>query len=254
MGPAHFTGITKQTGGKFTHENGGDGDKIMPETMGGGGGILAFVNDRPHDLLFINPTFWPGHAPKDKAHPVMGLYRNDGKGHFTDVTAGSGLDVSFYGMGVAVGDYDNDGLADIFITAVGGNHLFHNEGKGKFKEVTNEAEVGGAKEGWSTSAAWVDYDNDGKLDLFVCNYVRWSPELDKSASFELPQIGRAYGPPRKFQGSFPCLYHNEGGGHFRDVSAAAGVQVKDPATGLPMAKSLAVAPVDADNDGWIDLV
>ncbi|PYI89737.1 MAG: CRTAC1 family protein [Verrucomicrobia bacterium] len=157
-------------------------------------------------------------------------------------------------MGAAVGDYDNDGLPDVFITCVGGNHLLHNEGQGKFREVTQVAGVAGARVGWSTSAAWIDYDNDGKLDHFVCNYVRWSPELDRNASFELPQIGRAYGPPRKFQGTFPYLYHNEGNGHFRDVSAQAGIQIKDPATGLPMAKSLAVAPVDVDQDGWIDLV
>ena len=166
----------------------------------------------------------------------------------------SGLDVSFYGMGVAVGDYDNDGLPDVFITAVGGNHLFHNEGKGRFREVTQAAGVGGSSDGWSTSAAWIDYDNDGKLDLFVCNYVRWSPEIDRAIGFELPNIGRAYGPPRNFEGSFSRLYHNDGNGHFTDVSAQAGIQIKNPATGLPLAKSLAVAPVDVDNDGWIDLV
>src|SRR5260221_3429166 len=104
------------------------------------------------------------------------------------------------------------------------------------------------------SAAWVDCDNDGKLDLFVCNYVRWSPEIDRAAGFELPNIGRAYGPPRNFAGTFPCLYHNDGNGHFTDISARAGLQIKNPATGLPLAKSLAVAPVDVDNDGWIDLV
>jgi hypothetical protein len=184
----------------------------------------------------------------------MALYHNDGHGHFTDVTKGSGLDVSFYGMGVAIGDYDNDGLDDVFITAVGGNHLFHNDGHGKFHEVTTEAGVGGATNGWSMGAAFIDYDNDGKLDLFVCNYVQWSPEIDRNASYKLPGIGRAYGPPRNFTGTFPYLYHNDGHGHFTDVSASAGVQIKDPATGLPMAKSLAVAPVDVDNDGWIDLV
>jgi hypothetical protein len=157
-------------------------------------------------------------------------------------------------MGVAVGDYDNDGLADVFITGVGGNRLFRNEGQGKFRDATQAAGVGGESDSWGTGAAWIDYDNDGKLDLFVCNYVLWSPELDRSASFELPQIGRAYGPPRKFQGMFPYLYRNEGDGIFRDVSAAAGIQIKDPGTGLPMAKALAVSPVDVDNDGWIDLV
>ena len=184
----------------------------------------------------------------------MALYHNDGHGRFTDVTQGSGLDITAYGMGVAIGDYDNDGLPDVFITAVGGNHLFHNEGGGKFREVTKEAGVGGSADTWSSSAAWIDYDNDGRLDLFVCNYIRWSPEIDLAAPYDLPNIGRAYGPPRNFQGAFPYLYHNEGGGRFSDVSAKAGIQIRHPSTGLPMAKSLAVSPVDVDNDGWIDLV
>jgi hypothetical protein len=251
---AKFTDVTSQSGIHFVHENGAYGDKLLPETMGGGVAFFDFDNDDHQDILFINSTYWPGHFPSGKPVPTMALYRNDGHGHFTDITAGSGLDVTFYGMGVAVGDYDNDGLPDVFITAVGGNRLFHNEGGGKFHEVTREAGVGGAADGWSTSAAWIDYDNDGKLDLFVCNYIRWSPELDRAEPFELPNIGRAYGPPRNFDGVFPYLYHNDGGGHFSDVSAAAGVQVRNSATGHPVAKSLAVAPVDVDNDGWIDLV
>ena len=254
VSPARFTDITKQAGISFVHNNGAYGDKLLPETMGGGVAFFDFDNDGHQDLLFINSTYWPEHIPAGKQPTPMALYRNDGRGRFTDVTAGSGLAVSFYGMGVAVGDYDNDGLVDVFITGVGGNRLFRNEGQGKFRDATQTAGVAGAAEAWGTSATWIDYDNDGKLDLFVCNYVRWSPELDRSASFELPQIGRAYGPPRKFQGTFPNLYHNEGNGNFRDLSAQAGIQIKDPATGLPMAKALAVAPVDADNDGWMDLV
>jgi hypothetical protein len=248
-----FTDITAGAGVHFTHNNGAYGDKLLPETMGGGVAFFDYDNDGHQDLLFVNSSYWPGHVPPGKQPTTLALYHNDGQGRFTDVTAGSGLDISCYGMGVAIGDYDNDGLPDVFITAVGGNHLFHNEGKGKFREVTGAAGVAGAGS-WSTSAAWIDYDNDGKLDLFVCNYVRWSPEIDRAASYVLPNIGRAYGPPRNFQGTFPYLYHNDGNGHFTDVSAAAGVQIKDPATGLPMAKSLAVAPVDVDNDGWIDLV
>jgi len=251
---AKFTDITSEAGINFTHVNGAYGDKLLPETMGGGVAFFDFDDDGRQDLLFINSCYWPGHVPAGKPLPTMALYHNDGHGHFTDVTAGSGLDVSFYGMGVAIGDYDNDGLPDVFITAVNGNHLFHNEGKGKFREVTASAGVGGAPEGWSTSAAWIDYDNDGKLDLFVCNYIRWSPELDLAAPYVLPNIGRAYGPPRNFAGGFPYLYHNDGGGHFTDVSAQAGMQVRNAATGQPVAKSLAVAPVDVDNDGWIDLV
>jgi hypothetical protein len=248
-----FVDITATAGIRFVHNNGAYGDKLLPETMGGGVAFLDYDGDERQDLLFVNSTFWPGHVPSGQKPPTMALYHNDGAGHFTDVTEGSGLDVSFYGMGVAVGDYDNDGLPDVFITGVGGNRLFHNEGHGKFRDVTGEAGVGGAG-GWSTGAAWIDYDNDGKLDLFVCNYVQWSAEIDRKHSYELPNVGRAYGPPRNFAGTFPCLYHNDGHGHFTDVSARAGIQIKDPATGLPMAKSLAVAPVDVDNDGWIDLV
>jgi len=250
---AKFVDVTASAGINFTHNNGAYGDKLLPETMGGGVAFFDYDNDGFQDFLFINSTYWPGHIPPGKTATTMALYHNDGHGHFTDVTAGSGLDVSFYGMGVAVGDYDNDGLCDVFITAVGGNHLFHNKGKGQFREVTAESGVSGTNS-WSTSAAWIDYDNDGKLDLFVCSYVRWSADIDRAASFVLPNIGRAYGPPRNFQGTFPYLYHNDGNGHFSDVSGSAGVQIKDPATGLPMAKSLAVAPVDVDNDGWIDLV
>ncbi|MGO8697494.1 MAG: CRTAC1 family protein [Limisphaerales bacterium] len=251
---AKFADITREAGIAFVHNNGAYGDKLLPETMGGGVAFFDYDGDGHEDLLFINSTWWPGHTPAGKAPTTMALYHNDGHGHFTDVTKDSGLDVSFYGMGVAIGDYDNDGLPDVFITAVGGNHLFHNDGHGKFHEVTLEAGVGGATNGWSTGAAWIDYDNDGKLDLFVCNYVQWSPEIDRANAYVLPNIGRAYGPPRNFAGTYPYLYHNDGRGHFSDVSQRAGIQIRDPATGLPMAKSLSVAPIDVDNDGWIDLV
>jgi len=251
---ARFTDITRQAGITFSHVNGAYGDKLLPETMGGGVAFFDFDSDGFPDLLFINSSYWPGHSPDAKAPPMMALYRNDGRGHFVDATVGSGLDVSLYGMGVAIGDYDNDGKPDVFITAVGGNRLFRNQGGGKFFDVTQPAGVGGAPDSWSSSAAWIDYDNDGQLDLFVCNYIRWSREIDLAAPYELPNIGRAYGPPRNFQGVFSCLYHNEGGGKFTDVSAKAGIQIRHPSTGLPMAKSLSVAPVDVDNDGWIDLV
>ncbi len=249
-----FTDITAASGIKFVHQNGAYGAKLLPETMGGGVAFLDYDGDGRPDLLFVNSGFWPGHAPAGAPLSALTLYHNDGPGHFTDVTVAAGLSAPFYGMGVAVGDYDNDGRPDLFITAVGGNHLFHNEAGGKFIEVTLPAGVGGAADGWSTSAAWVDYDNDGKLDLFVCNYLTWSPEKDLGVNFELPKIGRAYGPPRNFAGAFPYLYHNDGNGHFTEVSAAAGLRLTNPANGQPLAKSLALAPVDVDNDGWIDFV
>jgi hypothetical protein len=251
---ARFTDITADSGIKFVHSNGAYGDKLLPETMGGGVVFFDFDNDGAPDLLFVNSTYWPGKIPAGSKPPTMALYRNRGRGQFEDVTAGSGFDVSFYGMGVAVGDYDNDGLADVFITALGGNHLFHNLGQGKFAEVTSPAGVGGSPAEWSTSATWIDYDNDGRLDLFVCNYVRWSREIDFEVDYRLVGIGRAYGPPMNFPGAFPYLYRNNGNGHFSDVSRESGVQIKNPATGVPMAKSLGVAPVDINGDHWIDLV
>ncbi|MHB8523270.1 MAG: CRTAC1 family protein [Limisphaerales bacterium] len=251
---ARFTDITAAAGIHFAHNNGAYGDKLLPETMSGGVAFFDYDNDGHPDLLFINATYWPWHIPAGKAPTTLALYHNDGTGHFTDVTAGCGLDVSFYGMGVAIGDYDNDGLDDVFITGVGGNHLFHNLGGGKFAEVTEPAGVGGSTNDWSTSAAWIDYDNDGKLDLFVCSYVKWSRDIDREVGYQLVGIGRAYGQPVNFEGTFPRLYHNDGNGHFSDVSATSGIQIKNPATGAPMAKSLGVAPVDLDGDGWIDLV
>ena len=248
-----FTDITAEAGLKFTHVNGAYGDKLLPETMGGGVAFLDFDNDGDQDLLFVTGTPWPW-ARIAGALPTLKLYANDGKGHFTDVTAGSGLEVSFYGTGVAVGDYDNDGLVDVLVTGVGENHLFHNLGGGKFEDVTARAGLVNEPTRWSTSAAFVDYDNDGRLDLFVCNYVKWSREIDQGVNYTLAGIGRAYGPPLNFEGSFPLLYHNEGNGMFRDVSRAAGLQITNSATGAPIAKSLGVAPVDLNNDGWIDFV
>ncbi len=251
---AKFVDITATAGITFVHNNGAYGDKLLPETMGGGVAFFDYDNDGLPDLLFVNSTYWPGHLPPGKAPTTLALYHNEGQGRFQDVTAGSGLDVSLYGMGVAVGDYDNDGREDVFISAVGGNRLFHNEGNGHFREVTAAAGVGGSGRDWSTSCTWFDYDNDGKLDLFVCNYVQWSPQIDRQVGFRLAGIGRAYGQPRDFPGTYPILYHNDGNGHFTDVSARAGVQVRNPVTGLPAAKSLGVIPVDLDNDGWLDLV
>ncbi len=250
-----FTDITAESGIKFVHANGAYGDKLLPETMGGGMAFLDFDGDGDQDLLFINSTRWPwDKRDLEGPLPTMALYRNDGKGRFDDVTAGSGLDVSFYGMGVAVGDYDNDGRPDAFITGVGGNRLFHNLGGGKFADVTSAAGVSGSASHWSTCSAWVDIDNDGRLDLFVGNYVKWSREIDAEVGYKIDGQTRAYGQPMNFGGSFPQLFHNDGGGKFTDMSASAGIQIKNKDTGVPVAKTLGVAPVDLDGDGWIDLV
>jgi hypothetical protein len=253
-----FTDITAQSGITFVHTNGAAGDKLLPETMGGGCAFFDYDNDGKPDLLLINSAPWPrpaastAPATAPSKPQTMALYHNDGNGHFTDVTAGSGLDVSLYGMGVAVGDFDNDGLVDVFITGVGGNHLFKNLGNGKFADVTAAAGVGGDG-GWSTSAAFVDVDNDGLLDLFVCTYVQWDRDADFNQGFNINGV-RAYGPPLAFAGTFCQLYHNNGNGTFTDVSERAGIRVINPATRKPAGKSLAVTPIDLDGDGHIDLV
>lgn len=252
-----FSDVTAAAGIQFTHFNGARGDKLLPETMGGGAGFFDFDQDGDADLLLINGTGWPGQgaAGAADAQPhTAALYQNDGSGRFADVTAGSGLDVSLYGMGVAFGDYDNDGRVDVFVTAVGENFLFRNLGQGKFENVTASAGVAGEKNEWSTAAAWFDLENDGDLDLFVGNYVRWSPEIDLKVGWKLVGIGRAYGQPKDFEGTFPYLYRNEGQGKFSDISAGSGVQIKNPATGVPTAKTLGVAPVDVDRDGFMDLI
>ena len=251
---AKFKNITTEAGVTFVHNDGAYGEKLLPETMGGGVAFFDYDNDGHQDLLFVNSTYWPWQIPAGKQPTTLMLYRNDGRGRFTEVTKDSGLDVSCFGMGAAIGDYDNDGLADVFITAVGGNRLFQNNGQGKFSEVTQAAGVGGATNDWSMCAAFLDYDNDGKLDLFVGNYVKWSREIDAEVGYKIDGRTRAYGQPMNFEGAFSRLYHNDGNGRFSDVSAPSGLQVKNPATGVPAAKSLGVAPVDINTDGWIDLV
>ena len=249
-----FVDITRQAGITFEHDNGAEGQKLLPETMGGGVAFFDFDRDGRPDLLFVDSRPWPA-SPRGgiKTRSRLVLYRNIGGGRFTDVTAAAGLNVDLYGMGVAAADYDNDGWVDLFVTAVGTNHLFRNVG-GRFVDVTATAGVAGRANQWSTCATWFDYDRDGNLDLFVCNYVHWSKDIDLQQDFRLVGIGRAYGPPRTFEGSFPYLYRNDGHGRFTDVSATAGVQVTNPATGVPMAKSLGVVAVDLDADGWPDLV
>ncbi len=249
-----FTDITTAAGINFVHNNGAAGDKLLPETMGGGVGFFDFDNDGDQDLLLVNCTYWPDKAPAGKQPTTAVLYQNDGKGNFKDVTAGSGLEVPIFGMAPAFGDFDNDGLVDVFITAVGKNHLFKNLGNGKFKEITAEAGVAGDEKEWSTCATWFDFDNDGDLDLFVGNYVRWSPEIDSQVGWKLVGIGRAYGQPKDFQGTFPYLYRNDGNGKFTDISQGAGIQIKNPATGVPSAKTLGVAAIDVNGDGWTDLI
>lgn len=258
--PLPFKDVTAEAGIRYVHTNGAYGDKLLPETMGGGVAVFDVDGDGDEDILFVDSGRWP-HNPTGPAQPPLALYRNDtrpgGPLTFTDVTVEWGLQAAFpeplYGMGVAVGDYDGDGDRDIFVTGVGKNRLLRNEG-GRFKDATSTAGVGGAPEEWSTGAAFLDVDRDGDLDLFVCNYVRWSKEIDFKLDFRLTGVGRAFGPPQNYEGSLSYLYRNEGNGRFTDISAEAGIQVLNPATKLPMAKSLAIAPVDVDGDGWMDIL
>lgn len=248
-----FTDITEAAGIDFTHNSGATGEKLLPETMGGGVTFFDADNDGDQDLLFVNGAEWP-HSAAGKAPTTSQLYLNDGKGKFTNATAGSGLDVSFYGMTAASGDFNTDGLPDLFFTCVGQNKLFQNLGGGKFKEIGEQAGVAGNSQQWSTAAAWVDLDNDGDLDLFVGNYVKWSREIDFEVGYKLVGVGRAYGQPMNFEGAFPYLYRNDGNGKFTDVSAEAGIQMKNSATGVPAAKTLGIAPIDLDGDGWMDVI
>jgi hypothetical protein len=248
-----FVDITESAGLRFTHENGAAGEKLLPESMGGGVAFLDYDGDGDPDILFVNSCRWPWDERPTEAVPTMVLYRNDGDCKFTDVTQTTGLNVTFYGQGVAVGDYDSDGDADLYLTAVDQNHLFRNDA-GKFVDVTESAGVGGTADQWSTSTGFLDYDNDGDLDLFVCNYVKWTREFDKAQPFTLTGGERAYGRPQEFPGTYPYLYRNDGEGKFAEVSESAGLRIRNPARNEVFAgKSLGTTFGDFDNDGWIDI-
>ncbi len=246
-----FTDVTRAAGIDFVHENGARGAKLLPETMGGGSAFFDLEGDGDPDLLLTNGRPWPEDVRDGEAPATMALFVNDGRGRFENVTKAAGLALSFYGMGVAVGDVDCDGDPDLFFTAVGTNKLFLNDGN-VFHEV--EAGVAGSPEDWSTCAAFFDADGDGDLDLYVGNYVRWSRDIDFEIDYRLTGIGRSYGPPVNFGGSHAYFYENDGTGRFEDVSEAAGVRVENPATGDPIGKALGVLPLDADEDGDVDLL
>ena len=253
-----FSDVTSESGIDFVHCNGAQGEKLLPETMGGGAAFFDYDDDGDVDLLFVNGAPWPHDAANgiEAGEATLGnaLFQNDGTGHFTNVTEGSGLEApGFFGMGAAVGDYDGDGQRDVFLTGVGGNRLFRNVG-GRFEDVTSAAGVAGNPEEWTTSAGFFDADGDDDLDLFVCHYVRWSREIDSQLAYTLNGTDRAYGPPTSYEGSFSTLYRNEGDGTFTDVSEAAGIHIANPATGAPMGKALGVTFADFDLDGHTDVV
>ena len=248
-----FEDITTDAGITFSHYNGAYGDKLLPETMGGGVAFFDLEGDGDPDLLFVGSSDWPHASERGGPSTSLAMYRNRGDGTFEDVTSQVGLGVSFYGMGVAVGDMDGDGDQDLFFSAVGENLFFENR-DGRFVDITAAAGVAGDVAEWSTGATFFDLEGDGDLDLFVGNYVRWSKEIDFQLDYRLTGVGRAYGPPQNYGGSFPYLYRNEGDGTFTDISAESGVQVKNPATEAPMAKVMAVSPVDVEGDGDLDLL
>ena len=249
-----FKDITEAAGIRFVHNNGASGEKLLPETMGGGAAFFDYDNDGDQDLLLVGSQNWPWSkaGEQQKSVPSLALYQNDGSGKFQDVTESMGLNLSLYGMGVACGDYDNDGLVDLYISSLGSNRLLKNEGT-RFKDVTAQAGVGGPDHLWSTSCGWFDYDRDGDLDLLVCNYVDWTPAYDRAQNFTLKGGIRAYGRPQNFNGVNPLLYQNQGNGTFKDMTEQAGLRVFSPGTGVPLAKSLGLNFYDFDEDGYLDI-
>jgi hypothetical protein len=291
--PFRFVNITKAAGITFEHNNGAFGLKLMPETMGSGCAFIDYDNDGYQDLFLVNGRDWtdaeveeyrrgkwsqdehtifkrhhPAGTPPTRSIPARKpngrttstLFRNNGDGTFTDVTSGSGLDLEMYGMGAAVGDYDNDGKVDLYVTGLGRNYLFRNVGAGnnssqpRFTEVAQAAAV--RDSGWSMGAAWLDYDKDGNLDLFVCHYVQWTPGLDRFGTMN--GRDKSYTAPFFYNGELSRLFRNAGNGRFVDVSDKAGIRTGGtgarPAEQQLKGKSLGVAVCDYDNDDWPDIV
>lgn len=241
--PITFRDITLSSGITFRHDNAASPEKYLIETMGAGCGWLDYDQNGLLDLYLVNSTATRVYQPN---HPLKSaLYRNNGDGTFSDVTSQAGVGAEgLFGMGVAVGDYDNDGYPDLCVLGYGRCILYHNNGDGTFSDVTQMAGV--ANQGkWASSAAWFDYDNDGRLDLIIANYVDWSPERNYWCGERAPGM-RSYCYPDDYRGTPPTLYHNNGDGTFTDASLKSGVGTK-PGNGLGL------VTFDYDNDGWQDI-
>jgi hypothetical protein len=238
-----FIDIVEFAGIDFRHDNAASSDKYLIETMGSGCGWIDYDQDGLLDLYLVNGAATHLYKP---AHPLRSaLYRNNGDGTFTDVTVKAGVGAEgLFGMGVAVGDYDNDGYPDLLVLGYGRCSLYHNNGNGTFTDVTARAGVENVGR-WASSAAWFDYDNDGRLDLVIANYIDWSPDRNFWCGDHGPGM-RSYCHPDDYNGEAPTLYHNNGDGTFTDVSKQSGV-------GLKLGNGLGVVTFDYDNDGWQDI-
>ena len=247
-----FADVTQAIKIDFKQENSATSNKYLVETMGGGVALFDYDNDGRLDIFFTNGAKIEDPMPDGKLPDKSDrkfwnrLYHQNADGTFTDVTEKAGLTrmpQSYYGMGVAIGDYDNDGFEDIYVTGYGGNTLYHNNGNGTFTDVTKTAGVGAG--GWSASAGFFDYDNDGKLDIFVTRYLDWSFKTNRYCGEQKPGY-RAYCHPDNYEGATNILYHNNGDGTFTDVSAKAGIA-------NPNGKGLGVSFADYDGDGFTDI-
>ncbi|MDQ6708095.1 MAG: CRTAC1 family protein [Acidobacteriota bacterium] len=243
--PIVFQNAAKPAGIDFVLKNAASANKYQIETMPGGVAVLDYDNDGFEDIYFVNGAAVPGLAKEDASYWNR-LYRNNGDGTFTDVTAKAGVAGNGYSMAVAAGDYDNDGWDDLFIAGVNRNILYYNNRDGTFSDVTQNAGLAAAGAGkpWSISAGWFDYDNDGWLDLFVVNYCKWAPDKDPYCGENKPGY-RAYCHPKLYGGLPNALYHNNRNGTFTDVSAVSGI-------GAHVGKGMSVAFADYDGDGHMD--
>ncbi len=247
-----FTDVTKAAGIEFEFVTGAYGERLLPETMVGGVAFFDFDSDGDPDILLTGGNHWPWNENAARLDQTVGLFVNDGHGGFERRDRELGLVTDAYTMGAAIGDYDGDGLLDVYLTAVGENLLFRNRDGRGFEQVTAAAGVAGGAADWSTGAAFFDADGDGWLDLVVVNYVAWSPAIDREVAYQIAGIGRAYGPPTNFPGTQPLYFVNRGDGTFRERAEAAGLWVENQ--GRAVAKALACYPRDLDLDGDVDLV